>query len=62
MQLEFIWADSLGGAAQAVIATFSDDSGRTLKRFTLQGPFSEPGSARDAALARATAWFDHGRE
>ncbi|TBU73682.1 hypothetical protein [Phytopseudomonas daroniae] len=62
VQLEFIWATELGGIAQAVIATFQDDTGKPLKQFTISGPFSEPGSARKAVIAKANAWFDQGRE
>ncbi len=56
------WATELGGVAQAVIATFQDDSGKPLKQFTIPGPFSESGSARKAVIAKANAWFDHDRE
>lgn len=62
VQLEYIWANESGGVAQAVIATFQDNTGKPVKRLTVPGPFSESGSARKAAIAKANAWFDHGRE
>lgn len=57
-QLEFVWASSLGGVVQVVIATFRDAQGRVLTQFTLPGPFSESASAKDAVIAKATEWFD----
>ena len=62
LELEFIWASDLGGVAQAVVATFSDDQGKSLKRMHLSGPFSEPGRAREVAERKGAAWFDHGIE
>lgn len=58
MALKFVWADQLGSIAQAVIATVEDKNGEALKQFTLLGPFTATGAARDAAIRKATDWLN----